>query len=87
MGKLADDKRKALLKARLEKQKQDIIIEETKPQEMIIDTVFDMSCLWEYKRVGRSPTSASLGCYSATDLYFVKIRFLKRGKTSWNNTQ
>ena len=45
MGKLADDKRKALLKARLEKEKQDIVIEETKPQEMIIDTVIDMSCL------------------------------------------
>lgn len=45
MGKLADDKRKALLKARLEKEKQGFVIEETKPQEMIIDTVIDMSCL------------------------------------------
>lgn len=45
MGKLADDKRKALLKARLEREKQGIVIKETKPQEMIIDTVIDMSCL------------------------------------------
>ena len=45
MGTLAEDKRKALLKARLEKEKQDIVIKETKPQEMIIDTVIDMSCL------------------------------------------
>jgi hypothetical protein len=45
MGKLSDDKRKALLKARLEKEKKGIIIKETKPQEMIIDTVIDMSCL------------------------------------------
>ena len=45
MGKLADDKRKALLKARLEKEKQGIVIEKTKPQEMIIDTVIDISCL------------------------------------------
>lgn len=45
MGKLADYKRKALLKARLEKKKQGVVIEETKPQEMIIDTVIDMSCL------------------------------------------
>ena len=51
MGKLADDKRKALLKARLEREKQGIVIKETKPQEMIIDTVIDMSCLWEYKRL------------------------------------
>ena len=45
MGKLADDKRKALLKARLEREKDGIVIEEKKPQEMIIDTVIDMSCL------------------------------------------
>lgn len=45
MGKLADDKRKALLKARLEKEKKGIVIEETKPQKMIIDTVINMSCL------------------------------------------
>lgn len=45
MGKLADDKRKALLKARLEKEKDGIVIKETKPQEMIIDTVIDMSYL------------------------------------------
>lgn len=45
MGKLADDKRKALLKARLEKEKDGIVIKETKPQEMMIDTVIDMSCL------------------------------------------
>lgn len=45
MGKLVDDKRKALLKARLEKEKEGIVIEETKPKEMIIDTVIDMSCL------------------------------------------
>lgn len=45
MGKLADDKRKALLKARLEKEKQGIIIKKEKPKEMIIDTVIDMSCL------------------------------------------
>ena len=45
MGKLADDKRKALLKARLEREKKGIVIEETKLQEMIIDTVIDMSCL------------------------------------------
>lgn len=45
MGKLADDKRKALLKARLEREKQGVVIEETKLQEMIIDTVIDMSCL------------------------------------------
>ena len=45
MGKLADDKRKALLKARLEREKQGIVIEEPKSKEMIIDTVIDMSCL------------------------------------------
>jgi hypothetical protein len=45
MGKLADDKRKALLKARLEKEKEGIIIKEEKPKEIIIDTVIDMSCL------------------------------------------
>lgn len=60
MGKLADDKRKALLKARLEREKQGIVIKETKPQEMIIDTVIDMSCLWEYKRIGLRPISAFL---------------------------
>lgn len=45
MGKLADDKRKALLKARLERKKEGIVIKETKTQEMIINTVIDMSCL------------------------------------------
>ena len=60
MGKLADDKRKALLKARLEKEKDGIVIKETKPQEMIIDTVIDMSYLWEYKRIGLRPISAFL---------------------------
>ena len=45
MGKLADDKRKALLKARLEREKEGVVIKKTKPQEMIIDTVIDMSCL------------------------------------------
>lgn len=45
MGKFADDKRKALLKARLEKEKEGIIIKEEKTKEMIIDTVIDMSCL------------------------------------------
>lgn len=45
MGKLADDKRKALLKARLEREKESIIIKEEKPKEMIINTVIDMSCL------------------------------------------
>lgn len=38
--------------------------------------------LYASKRVGLRPTSAFLGCYTATDLYFVKIRFLKRGKLS-----
>lgn len=45
MGKLVDDKRKALLQARLEKEKKGIVIKDTKPEEMIIDTVIDMSCL------------------------------------------
>ena len=45
MGTLAEDKRKALLKARLEREKEGVVIKETKPQEMIIDTVIDMSCL------------------------------------------
>ena len=72
MGKLADDKRKALLKARLEKEKDGIVIKETKPQEMIIDTVIDMSYLWEYKRIGLRPISAFFCLPKANDFYFVK---------------
>ena len=45
MGTLAEDKRKALLKARLERGDQPKIIKPTKPKEIPIETVIDMSCL------------------------------------------
>ena len=45
MGTLVEDKRKALLKARLEKGDQPKILKPTKQKELPIETVIDMSCL------------------------------------------
>lgn len=45
MGTLAEDKAKALKKARLERKQTNEITKKDKPKEIPIETVIDMSCL------------------------------------------
>lgn len=74
MGKLVDDKRKALLKARLEKEKEGIVIEETKPKKNDNRYSNRYVLLIRIKRVGLRPTSAFLFAKGKRFL-FCKIKF------------